>query len=88
MIKCPCGSTQENQAGLQWVACDVCDYWMHAYCVGIRTPTAFRALKGRKFVCGACQAEREAGADGETMRILESECVRLKKYLRTSIRKE
>ena len=83
MIRCPCGSTQENEAGLQWVACDACNYWMHAYCVGIRTPTAFRALKEQKFVCQKCKAARESKAGTDAVRLIENERSRLRQYLKT-----
>ena len=82
MIRCPCGATQENEAGLQWVACDACNYWMHAYCVGIQTPTAFRALKTEKFICQKCKEEREKDADATVKRIIENERTRLRAYLK------
>ena len=53
-VRCVCGDCEDDKdfKGL-WVACDSCDNWSHAYCVGVKSDKD-------EFTCAHCLAE-EAG---------------------------
>ena len=47
-VHCVCGAVTD-EGDHDWVACDDCDVWFHAQCVGIVTPAAFEMLKTRPY---------------------------------------
>ena len=67
IVQCPCGAKDDDAYDGLWIACEKCETWMHARCVGLcSNPQQERHLMGlspealeRKlhgFTCGKCIA--------------------------------